>query len=365
MRCFRSTYRDRECKKCKTSKWYIEFKDHLRLMRRLPAFTDKRQSEALGRQIEKLVACKVSWEQPDAQLARWLECVPAGMRERFTKIGLIDASRAAAGKLLSEHIADFKQSLLDKGDSRKQAQQTASRVRFIVDDCGFLAWTDIAASRVQRSIARTREAKGWSKKTANGHLKAIQHFARWMVQNRRASESPLEHLKAEKVRKYVDEEHPRRAIEIDELRRLLQITKAGPMRYGMSGYGRYLLYRLACECGLRANELRSLKILSFDFNRLTVRVSAAYTKNKQEAVQQIRPDTAEELKQFLAGKMPNVKAFGGTYKRLTDKTHLLIKADLQAAGIPYVKDGQYFDFHSLRHQTGTLLAAAGVSPKTA
>jgi hypothetical protein len=55
MRVFRSTYRDREGRKRKTSKFYIEFKDHLELTRRLPAFTDKRQSEALGRQIEKLV----------------------------------------------------------------------------------------------------------------------------------------------------------------------------------------------------------------------------------------------------------------------------------------------------------------------
>ena len=101
MRVFRSTYRDRNGKKCKTSKWYIEFRDHLQLTRRLPAFTDKRQSEALGRQIEKLVGYKVSGELPDVQLTRWLESIPAKMRDRFVKIGLIDPTRAAAGKLLS------------------------------------------------------------------------------------------------------------------------------------------------------------------------------------------------------------------------------------------------------------------------
>jgi len=59
MRVFQSTYRDRAGTKRKTSKFYVEFKDHLQLTRRLPPFTDKRQSEALGRQIEKLVACKI------------------------------------------------------------------------------------------------------------------------------------------------------------------------------------------------------------------------------------------------------------------------------------------------------------------
>jgi hypothetical protein len=43
----------------------------------------------------------------------------------------------------------------------------------------------------------------------------------------------------------------------------------------------------------------------------------------------------------------------------------MVKADLADANIPYVVDGLYFDFHALRHQTGTLLAAGGVHPKVA
>jgi hypothetical protein len=43
-----------------------------------------------------------------------------------------------------------------------------------------------------------------------------------------------------------------------------------------------------------------------------------------------------------------------------------VKADLADAGIPYVDDaGRYADFHSLRHTTGSLLAASGVHPKVA
>ena len=90
-------------------------------------------------------------------------------------------------------------------------------------------------------------------------------------------------MKGEVVRKIEDEEHPRRALEIDELRRLLEVTKNGPTRFGMTGYERYLLYRLAAETGLRANELRSLKVCSFDFDKLTVSAAGAYTKNKREA----------------------------------------------------------------------------------
>ena len=186
-----------------------------------------------------------------------------------------------------------------------------------------------------------------------------------MVQDRRASESPLEHLKCETVRKVVDEKHPRCALEIDELRRLLEVTEVGPQRFGMMGYERYLLYRLTAEIGLRAKELRSLRVSSFDFDNLTVRVSGEYTKNKREALQQLRRETAEELKDFFSDKLLTVKAFGGSNKQLTDKTADMLKADLADADIPYVVDGLYFDFHALRHETGTLLAAGGVHPKVA
>lgn len=190
MRVFKSTYRDREGKKRKTAKFYIEFKDHLQRTRRLPVFDGRRQSEALGRQIKKLVDCKMSGEHLDAQMARWLESIPAKMRERFVQIGLLDPTRAAAGKLLFEHIADFGQSLIDKSDTRKQAQMTVSRVQRIVKDCKFIQWTDISASKVQRSIAKMQE-HGLSKKTCNYYLKAFQHFARWMVDDRRATTSPV------------------------------------------------------------------------------------------------------------------------------------------------------------------------------
>jgi len=184
-----------------------------------------------------------------------------------------------------------------------------------------------------------------------------------MVTDRRAAEDPLRHLKAQTV---IEHTHKRRSLEPDEVRRLLEATRAGGSRFGMDGYQRALLYRLAVETGLRADEIRSLTVGSFDFERRTVTVESQHTKNHKEAVLPLRADTAAELKQFLAGKLPNVKTFGGTYKRLTDKTNLLIQADLQAAGIAYIDDsGRYADFHSLRHTTGSLLAASGAHPKVA
>jgi len=323
-----------------SSKWYVKYRDADGIVRCVPGYTDKEASKQLETRLLK-----------EAALA---------------KEGVVDRYKEHRQRPLTEHLEDFKQSLLAKGDTIKHAKQIASRVRLIVEGCKLRTWTDIQPSKVQRYLADLRyKGEPISAQTFNFYLKAMQQFCRWLVRDGRASESPVEHLKCKTVRKGTDEVHPRRVLEIDELRRLLEVTKAGPKRFGMSGYERYLLYRLTAETGLRAEELRSLKVCSFDFDNLTVHVSGVYTKNRREAVQPVRPDTAKELKAFFSDKMPNVKAFGGTYKKLTDKTSKVLKADLADAGIPYVVDGFYFDFHALRHQTGTLLAASGVHPKVA
>ena len=56
----------------------------------------------------------------------------------------------------------------------------------------------------------------------------------------------------------MDLRRQRRALSLDELRKLLNATWNGPERFGMSGAARALLYRLAVETGLRRGELASL-----------------------------------------------------------------------------------------------------------
>ncbi len=365
MRVFKTTYKARDGRTKQARKWYVEVRDHLSTIRRFPAFTDKAQSEALGRQIERLVAFRIAGEQLDPLACRWLEQVPELLRDKFVSIGLLESTRAAAGKPLLVHIADFRQALLDKGDTEQQAKQVSARVRRIVDGCKFRSWTDIQASRVQRYIAKLREGdKGISCQTANFYLQAIKQFGRWMVDDKRAGESPVAHLKGFKAGEIrEDRRHPRRALEVDEARRLLEAASRGPARLGMTGPERSMLYRIAIETGLRAGELRSLTVSSFDLGGLTVTVEARHSKRRRQDTLPLRPETAGDLRVFFAGKLPKAKAFRMPHK---DRVSDMIQADLAEAGIPYVDEsGRYADFHGLRHTTGSFLAAAGVHPKVA
>ena len=323
--------------KKQSQSWYVKYRDADSIERRVRAYKDKEASRQLAARLEK-----------EAELA---------------KEGVVDRYKGHRKTPLIEHLTQYKASLLNKGTTEKQAHLVFNRAKAVIQSCRFLYVADISASKVQAYLAQRRR-DGLGIRSSNFYLQAVKQFCSWLVADNRTAENPVGYLKAQNPQ--TDIRHARRALEPNEVRRLLETTAPGPERFGMSGYERSLLYRFAAETGLRANEIRSLKAGDFDFDNLTVTVRAAYSKRRREDVQPLRPDTAALLQEFLRDKMPDVKAFGGTCTQLTKRTSDMLKADLADAGIPYVDDaGRFADFHSLRHTTGSLLAASGVHPKVA
>ena len=327
--------------KKQSQKYYTRLTDADGIKRTIPLFMDKIASQQRAAQLQK-----------EIELAR---------------AGVVDRYKEHRKRPLAKHLEEFQQALLAKGDTPEYAKTVLSRVKRVFDECKFTFWNNIQASMVQHVISNLRKyvktRKGQkdlgeiSAQTYNFYIKSFKQFCKWMVQDGRADKSPVEHLQTKNVR--TDRQHDRRALEVDEIRRLLEATQAAPKRFGMTGYERALLYRLTTETGLRRDEAKSIKKSSFDFNDCTVTVEAGDTKNRKIAILPLRKDTAIELQEFLSGKMPNTKAF-----KVPEKTAKMIKADLADAGIPYVDDaGRYSDYHSLRHSTGSLLAASGVHPK--
>ncbi len=397
MRVFQNSYRDQAGVLRKTRMWYIEFTDHLERRRRVSGLRDRRQTEAIGRNVEKLVRCKVSGEALDPPLIKWVEtCLPA-LRARLGRIGLLDAGRIAALRPLLTQLdgepgaPGFCQTLAAKGDTPRHVKLLCARVRRVIEGCQFTYWSDISPSRLTAYLADLREDSvdaqgnikpGISAQTFNFYLAAFKQFCRWMVRDGRASKSPVAHLQGLNVR--TDRRHDRRALSVKEVRWLLETTRSEPRRFGMTGPQRAMLYRLAIETGLRAGELASLTAGSFDLSgaRPTVTVLAGYSKRRREDVLALRPDTAAELRDALSRMLPHVKAFN-----VPDKTSKMFRADLAAARTVWLAgattaqerrtrersaflsfrdgSGRVADFHALRHTAGSLLAASGAHPKVA
>ena len=361
MRLYKPKYKARDGTERKAAKWYMAFRDHMNRRRSWPLLKDKRESEKYAERISQLCGCRRVSEPLNDELSKWLENVPDRLLKLLVEAGLIDTQRAVSGKPLTEHLTEFKVCLLADGCSKKQAGQVVSRITKIIDSCGFRSFSDVSVSEIQQYLLnqRQRSNRPMSKRTYNFYIQAIKQFSKWAEDDRRITQSPVTTLSKITVEK--DDTIQRRVLVVSDLIHLLDITANQPKRFSLTGYQRSLVYRLAAETGLRANEIRNLTVGSFDFKNNTVTALGAYAKNKKLAVLPLRPDTAELIREYVQGKMPHIQLF-----KLTDKTAEMLRFDLEAAGIPYTDEsGKVFDFHALRHQFGTMLAVGGVTPKVA
>ena len=336
-------------------------------------------TESLGRGIQKLVWCKAGGQALDPVQTKWIEGLSPYLTRKLAEFGILDAGKVAALRPLAQHLdggkdaPGWRQHLAAKGNTAQHVETSCSRVLKVIEGCKFAFWSDVSASKVMAYLDGLRADKtdkdgavthGLGPTAFNHYLTAFKSFCKWMVRDGRASENPVAHLTGLNAR--TDLRRRRRALSVEELRRLIQATRNGPERFGTTGPERAMLYRVAVETGLRRGELASLTAASFalDDGRPTVTVAAAYSKHRREDVLPLRPDTAADLRDFLARKLPDAPAFAVPASRHASAA--MFRADLEAAGMKYLDAaGRYADFHALRHTCGSLLAASGVHPKVA
>ena len=344
-------------KKLRTAtKFTIELKDHVGIVRRFGGLTDRRQTEHMGRRIEALVECRSARGSLDSETSRWLENAPPALKARLAAVGIIDGARVSAAKPLAELLKDFVRHLEAKERTTKYVGECEAMLKRVFDECRFTVWSDITAGKIEAYLKGLRN-EGLSVRRSNGYLTALKGFARWLIDTGQASESPLRGLR--KLNEKIDVRRERRAGTPDELRRLVATTALSGELFGMSGVERSLLYRFCAETGLRANEARTLTAADFDLDGLIVRVRAGYSKHRETDTVPLREELAEALRGHLSGKLPTGKAFGGTYSRLTDRTAEMLQQDLEAAGVAYTDEqGRVLDFHGLRHSFVTNLSHA-------
>jgi len=359
MKIYKPTYRDKQggaVKECQH--WYLTFTDNRGIRRRLPAFSNKRATEKLAEKIEELLSSAGGVLSPELQ--KWLENLSEKTRGKLIAFGLLSDNQRISnhlGKTLAQHLDDFRGALLAKGNSKGYADQIKTAAELIFTKCGFKVWSDIDANKVYTFLADLRGEDGIGQRTFNYYLKICKEFCKWLCKERRATTNPLEHLSCVTQ---TEKRCRRRALTLDEQHKLLEATESGATHHNMTGFERCLVYTLALQSGLRANEIRTLTVASFDFAENTVTVQAGYAKNKKTAVIDLKPETAAELKTFLAGKIPNTRAFA-----MPDQPSKMIERDLKAALIDYKTNEGTADFHSLRHSFITNLARAGVHPSDA
>jgi integrase len=383
-----------------SKKWYGRYTDGAGRPHRVPLSESK---EIARRMLAKLAG--------DSQLAG---------------VGIVDPFAEHRQRPLLEHLEDYRRYLAAKGNTKDHVEKTFSRVKYLLEGCEFDSLDHLQASPVVEFLARLREegtqrvaldpkqqwysrdeliavlaihpgsvarmlrraglkgnGKGKARRysqdvvkalqqdlgqgtgvaTCNHYLTAVKGFTRWLARERRLGADPLSHLS--RMNPDTDIRRQRRALREDAFARFVDATGDGNVFRGLTGADRLVLYTLAANTGFRAGELGSLTPTSFklDANPPTVTVAAGYSKRRREDVQPLRPDVAEMMRQYIAGKPKKQLLWPGTWVKVAAE---MLRNDLAAAGISYRNGtGRYFDFHAMRGQFISNLAAAGVHPKVA
>ncbi len=338
--------------------WYITFcSDGIR--RRIAISTNKKATERIAAAIDGILACNGSLT-PELQI--FIEGMNSQLRSKLLSFGVIRKEHVPqtskhAGKLLADHIKDFTDSIRAAGAKDKYTRYVQRTLTNTFNACGFDAIEDIDAHAVYKHLGDTRGIDGIGQSTFNSYLGFVKQFYRWLVEEKRAKANPLQHLRTVTQ---TEKRHQRRALTLDQQYRLIEVTVNESEHSNMTGHVRALLYRTALQTGLRANELRSLTVSSFDFTERSITLTEAQTKNDKYAVVTMPQALSDDMQAYLSGKMPNVQVF-----RIRTAPALMIKKDLAAASIEYKTDEGYADFHALRHTFGTNLYLAGVHPADA
>ena len=357
---------------CKTKLWHVQFEDHLGIKRELKGYSDHEATKLLANNIQKLLNFKTSNQPLSNELQRWLEQVPSAICNELMKFGVVDAQQAEIGKPLTEHIADYLDFLTKKERSRHYIKEVEGALTKLFKESKFTVWNDISAVRLKEHLDEQRNGgKGISKRRYNGLLGITKSFCRWIVRQQRATSSPIEFMEGTDNQQ-TDQRHPRRALSTNDFRWFLEAALSSKKKiYGLKGYERNLLYRFAAETGLRSVDIRRLRVKDFDFAKNKFIVRACNTKNKTDSIVYLKPATTTEVKQYCQNKLPNTHVF-----YVTDKTAPMVRFDLAKTAIkddngkevvpaiPYVNEhGEYFDFHSSRHQSASILAMNPDTPE--
>jgi integrase len=170
----------------------------------------------------------------------------------------------------------------------------------------------------------------------------------------------------------------------EEFSWLAHVTTNEPKRSKMTGAARRLLYMVAIQTGLRANEIRGLRRGSMFLNgqRPFLLAKAGTTKNGRPAHQYIKADLAAALREYVETRPPEAAIFPVPDKGMAT----ILRSDLAAARkawLDQAKDdpillkkrqendfllarnhsGEVLDFHALRHTCGAWAALGGAHPK--
>jgi integrase len=266
--------------------------------------------------------------------------------EQHEREGLIAPKhqREAAQRPLTEHVEDFIADRRSVRRDEKYVRELRRKLLRLIQECPWQFVRDVTCE----SFCVWRGKQTQSPKTLNEYLNAICGLMNWLEP--RIGANPLRFV--QKVETAGEPKRPRRAMAVDQLRRLMSVSGE-----------RAIAYIVAVCTGIRRGELDELewRDVFLDVSQPFIAVRSSIGKNKKHVMQPLPPYVADELRKIRPSNVsPNALVFREGVPSMP-----VYRKDLEAAEIDYKDaEGRYADFHALRKTFGTLLTLHSRSERT-
>lgn len=355
MSVYRKSY-DYRGKRRLVAGYTIEVTDHTGQRRKLPTSIEtKKLAQAYEVRLKHLIDHRRASAPVPDPLRRWVEDQPIDIKERLSDWGVLAPADVKAMEPISTMLDRWRESLPLTSTCVPAMNDLKRRAVRAFEKAGAAFWGDIDGQRV---LAACHEL-GRTTQTKKHYWAAASQACRWIAEEYLKTgrgSSPLGMVKP-KWRAVPEDEkhgHARRELTTHEIDALIAATvKAPPLGRGrerLDGPTRALVYQIAIETGLRANEIRTLTRGSMKLDSLPrcVIVRKTRAKNGKERRIPLRAELAEAIAAHLHGFE------GDGHARifpLIRNTARMIQSDMKRAGLHY-KDpdtGAFADFHALRH----------------
>lgn len=199
-----SVYKNGVDKNRKGSCYYVSWTDEHGKRRSQKAFSDKGLSEQLGAKLENEVM----------------------LRKRGLINPEMERLSLSQRSLIESHITKYRAVLSGRDTSAKHITLTINRIKAVVEGCGFKQLKDIDRDKVSAYLQalRTAKEKGIGNRTFNHYVQAFDGFCRWLVAVKALTCNPV--IGLERLNTEVDIRHRRRALNPDEITKLVNSAKS-------------------------------------------------------------------------------------------------------------------------------------------
>jgi hypothetical protein len=264
--------------------WYFEYRDHLGQRHRIKGFASKRRTQAKASKILHEV--------------------------QLRKDGLLDPIDEKFAnhrkRPLAKHLDDYESSLKARKTTAKHVRLTLSRVRKVIDGCGFKMIKDLDRIEAERFLGEAATDEGYGHRTHNHYVQAMVGFCNWMIEAGRMKGNPFEKLV--RLNNDADIRHKRRSLKPNEL--ALMIDAAASSNQNVQGYKglhRARAYLFSYTTGLRQKEMAAITAHCCHLNSKAPHISldARFTKNGKSVDIPMHPQL------FVAVTTAECPAFSG------------------------------------------------------